>query len=70
MRLTHRTVFVLQGFVYEVSGGFEVLAEVKIVRVFCRDAEVYASISIKALVSDAALLGVCCVQDMSDAQVM
>lgn len=55
---------------YEVSGGFEVLAEVKTVRVFCRDAEVNTSVSIKALVSDAALLGVCCVQDMSDAQVM
>lgn len=70
LRLTHCTVFVLQGFVYEVGGGFEVLAEVKTVRVFCRDAEVNTSVSIKALVSDAALLGVCCVQDMSDAQVM
>lgn len=66
----HCTIFVLQCFVYEVSGQFKVLAEVKTVRVLSRDAEVQASVSIKALVSNAALLGVCCVQDVSDAQVM
>lgn len=65
----HRTVFVFQGFVYEVGGRFEVLAEVEIFRVLSRDAEVHASFSIKALFSNAALLGVRCVQDMGDAQV-
>lgn len=70
LRVMHGTVFVLQGFVDEVGGWFEVLAEVKAVRVFSRDAEVNTSVSVKALVSDAALLGVCCVQDVSDAQVM
>lgn len=65
----HCTAFVLQGFVYEVGGRYKVLAEVKTFWVLSRDAEVQASVSIKALVSNAALLGVCCIQDVSDAQV-
>lgn len=68
-RLVYCTVFVLQGFVYEVSSRFEVLAEVKTVRVLSWDSQVHASVSIKALLSNAALLGVRCVQDVSDAQV-
>lgn len=55
---------------YEVCSRFEVLAEVKVVRVFCWDAKVNTRVSIKALVTNAALLGVRCIQDMSDAQLM
>lgn len=65
----HCTLFVLQGFVYEVGGRFEILAQVKSVRVLSREAQVQATVPIEALVSDTALLGVCCVQDVSDAQV-
>lgn len=53
---------------YEVSRRFEVLSEVKAVRIFCRYAAVNTGSPIKTLVTDAALLGVSCVQDMSDAQ--
>ena len=64
----HRTIFALQGFMYEVSCRFEVLTEVEAVWILCWDAKVNAGVPIKTLVTDAALLGVCCVQDMSDAE--
>lgn len=64
------TAIVLQAFMHEVNCRFKVATEVEGVWILCRDAKVYAGVSIKALVSDAALLGVCCVQDMSDAQLM
>lgn len=60
--------FALQGFMYEVSCKSEVEAEVKVVRIICRDAEVNTGVPIKTLITDAALLGVCGIKDMSDAE--
>lgn len=64
------TIFALQAFMYEVSCCFEVLTEIKVVRILCWDPKVNAGVPIKALVADAALLGVRCVQDMSDSKLM
>lgn len=57
----HCTVFALQGSLYEVSCRFEVLTEVKAVRVLRWDAKVKAGVPVKTLVADAALLGVRCI---------
>lgn len=64
------TSFALQGFVYEVGRRSEVLAEVEGVRVLCWDAKVDAGVPVKALIPNAALFGVCCVQDVSDAKLL
>lgn len=64
------TIFAHQGFVYEVSCRFEVLTEVKVLWILRWDAKVNAGVPIKTLVTNAALLGVRCVQDMSDAKLM
>lgn len=64
------TIFAHQGFVYEFSCRFEVLTEVKVLRILRWDAEVNTGVHVKILVPDAALLGVRCVQDMSDAELM
>lgn len=55
---------------YEISCRFEVLTEVKVVRILCWDPKVNAGVPVKTLVADAALLGVRCVQDMSDSKLM
>lgn len=68
--LIYFTTFALQGFMYEVSCNFEVQAEVKVVRILRWDAKVKAGVPIKILITDAALLGVRCVEDMSDAKLM
>lgn len=64
------TIFAHQGFVYEVSCRFKVLTEVKVLWILRWDAKVNAGVPIKTLVTNAALLGVRCVQDMSDAKLM
>lgn len=64
------TIFALQGFVYEVNCCFKVLTQVEAFWIFCWDAQVNASVSIKTLVSNATLLGMCCIQYMSDAELM
>lgn len=68
--LLYCTVFVLQDFMYKVNCRFKVLTEVKALGILCWDAKVYAGVSIKTLVSNAALFGVRCVEDMSDAKIM
>ena len=55
---------------YEVSCRFEVLTHVEVGRILCWDAKVNTCVPIKTLVTDAALLGVRCIQDMSDAEFM
>lgn len=68
--IMYRTIFALQAFMYEISCRFEVLTEVKVVRILCWDPKVNAGVPVKTLVADAALLGVRCVQDMSDSKLM
>lgn len=65
----HFTFLTLQAFMYEVSSNFEILTQVKMIRILCWDTKVNTCASIKALVTDAALLGVRCVQHMSDAEI-
>lgn len=62
------TIWFLQSFMYEVSCSFEVETEVKVLGILCRDSAVDTCIPVKTLLTEAALLGVSCVQDVGDAQ--
>lgn len=64
------TMFTLQAFMYEVRGKFEELTEVKVVWILCWDTSINACVPVKTLVTYTALLGVRCIQDMSDAKLL